>query len=259
MEPTVLKFGGAAVASPEKFSLIADLILQRSQKASQIIVVVSAMGNTTNELLALARKVHPYPPKREEDMLVSVGERISMALLAMALELKGGQAVSLTGSQAGIITTSDHSEAKIVDVKPHRVIRALNQGKIVIVAGFQGVSLEGDITTLGRGGSDTTAVALAAALKAQNVEFYKDVPGIFSADPKKDPQARLFPLLTYEEALTITRQGAKVLQSRCIDLAAKNQISLQILPFVNPTSTEGTWIKDQNRLSQKSLPIYEGT
>jgi aspartate kinase len=254
MKRLVLKFGGASVASPEKFSLIADLILNRLMEVDQIVVVVSAMGNTTDELLQLARKVHPSPPKREQDMLISVGERISMSLLAMALELKGKQAVSLTGSQAGLITTADHSEALIIQVKPARTLRALEQGKIVIVAGFQGVSHEGEITTLGRGGSDTTAVALAVALGAERVEFYKDVAGIFNADPKQNADAQLLPYLSYEEALAITRQGAKVLQSRCIDLAAKNHLPLHVLPFANPSSS-GTWIGHQRKEIRD--PVYE--
>lgn len=256
MQRLVLKFGGAAVASPEKFSTIAELIVARSIEAAQIIVVVSAMGDTTDELLALARTVHPSPPKREQDMLISVGERISMALLAMALDLKGKQAVSLTGSQAGIITTADHSEAKIVDVRPHRVVRALEQGKVAIVAGFQGVSQDGEITTLGRGGSDTTAVALAIALKAERVEFYKDVPGIFNDDPKKNRGAYLFHQLGYAEALKITQQGG-VLQSRCVDLAAKNELPLQVLPFVNPDANQGTWIGNKTRMLKDVPPIYE--
>ena len=254
MKRLVLKFGGASVASAEKFSLIAELILNRLKDVDQVVVVVSAMGNTTDELLALARKVHPSPPKREQDMLISVGERISMSLLAMALELKGKQAVSLTGSQAGLITTMDHSEARIIDVRPARVLRALSDGKIVIVAGFQGVSREGEITTLGRGGSDTTAVALAIAVKAEKVEFYKDVSGIFTADPKHAKDAQLISNLNYAEALAITKQGAKVLQSRCIDLAAKNHLPLHVLPFSNPESA-GTWIGSKTREEQH--PIYE--
>ncbi len=250
----MLKFGGAAVATPEKFSSIAELILNRLESTSKVVVVVSAMGNTTNDLLELAKRVHPSPPKREQDMLVSVGERISMSLLAMALELKGKQAVSLTGSQAGLITNTDHSEARIVNVKPVRVVKALNEGKIVIVAGFQGVSYEGEITTLGRGGSDTTAVALAIALGAERVEFYKDVPGIFCSDPKKNNEAMLYSHLDYGMALDITQKGAKVLQSRCIELAAKNELPLQVLPFADPKSA-GTWIGVKNRSERE--PIYE--
>lgn len=254
MKRLVLKFGGASVASPEKFSLIADLIIQRLSQVDQIVVVVSAMGNTTDELLKLARLVHPSPPKREQDMLISVGERISMSLLAMALDLKGKQAVSLTGSQAGLITTTDHLEALIINVRPTRALKALEQGKIVIVGGFQGVSHEGEITTLGRGGSDTTAVALAVALGADRVEFYKDVAGIFNADPKKNTDAQLLPHLSYDEALAITRQGAKVLQSRCIDLAAKNHLPLHVLPFANPQSA-GTLIG--HSVKERIDPVYE--
>ena len=255
MKTLVLKFGGAAVAKPERFSQIADLILERSNHYKKVVVVVSAMGNMTDELLTLAKEVHSSPPKREQDMLISVGERISMSLLAMALDLKGKVAVSLTGSQAGIITTSNHAEAKIIDVRPHRVVKALDEGKIVIVAGFQGVSKEGEITTLGRGGSDTTAVALAVALGAEKVEFYKDVPGIFAEDPKKNPAAEFYSTLDYTQALEITQKGAKVLQSRCIDLAAKNNLPLHVLPFSQPKEL-GTLIGKFPRLVSQSL-IYE--
>ncbi len=230
----VLKFGGAAVASSDRFGKIADLIVERSLEYERLVVVVSAMGNMTDELLELARKVHPMPPKREQDMLISVGERISMSLLAMALALKGKEAISLTGSQAGIITTGDHSEARIIEIRAHRLTKHLQLGKIVIVAGFQGVSGEGEITTLGRGGSDTSAVALAVALGAEGVEFYKDVPGMFAEDPKKNPTAEFFQKLDYDRALNITQRGAKVLQSRCIELAAKNGIVLHVRSFHQP-------------------------
>ena len=255
MKTIVLKFGGAAVAKPEKFAQIADLILERCHEYERVVVVVSAMGNMTDELLTLARQVHPSPPIREQDMLISVGERISMSLLAMALDLKGKYAVSLTGSQAGILTTSNHAEAKIVDVRPHRIVQSLQQGKIVIVAGFQGVSKEGEITTLGRGGSDTTAVALAIALSAEKVEFYKDVPGIFAEDPKRNPAAEFYPALDYTRALEIMQKGAKVLQSRCIDLAAKNHLPLHVLPFSEPKSA-GTLIGKLPRRISESC-IYE--
>lgn len=255
MKTVVLKFGGAAVAKSERFAQIADLIVDRCQHYEKVVVVVSAMGNMTDELLALAKEVHPSPPKREQDMLISVGERISMSLLAMALDMKGKYAVSLTGSQAGILTTSDHAEAKIVDVRPHRVIKYLEQRKIVIVAGFQGVSKEGEITTLGRGGSDTTAVALAIALGAEKVEFYKDVPGIFAEDPKKNPHAEFYPSLDYTQALKIMQKGAKVLQSRCVDLAAKNNLPLHVLPFSHPKDS-GTLIGKVPRLVSQNC-IYE--
>lgn len=230
----VMKFGGASVASPASFSKIAALIADKQKQDQKIVVVVSAMGNTTDQLLSLAHQVHPSPPSRELDMLLSVGERVSIALLAMALSLINVEAVSFTGSQSGIITCENHSNAKIIDVRPHRLFPVLEEGKVAIVAGFQGVSRKGEITTLGRGGSDTTAVALAIALRAPLVEFYKDVPGIYSADPKKDVAARLLPKLSYSEALDLAEKGAKVLHPRSISLAAKNQICLSVLSFQNP-------------------------
>ncbi len=236
-KPTlVMKFGGSSVSTPEKFAYISEIILKKATTYPHIVIVVSAMGKTTDELLDLAKKVHPNPPKREQDMLLTVGERISIALLAMALALKQKEAISFTGSQSGIITSNCHCNAFIVDVRPHRILKALAAGKIVIVAGFQGMSLEGEITTLGRGGSDTSAVALAAALGAGKVEFYKDVLGIFDADPKLDNQAKIFPTLSFEEALEIAQKGAKVLHPRAIALAQKNQIPLHVLPFEAPDS-----------------------
>jgi len=233
VETVILKFGGAAVAKTEQFSLIADIILNKSLTA-RVVVVVSAMGDSTDQLLSLARQVHPNPPLREQDMLVSAGERISVSLLAMALHLKNRDAISYTGSQSGIITSAKHTDARIVEVRPHRILKALGAGKIVIVAGFQGVSREGEITTLGRGGSDTSAVALGVGLEASKVEFYKDVAGVFSEDPKNNSAAVLFDSLSYEEALEITEGGSKVLHSRCIKLAAKNNLPLHVLSFYDP-------------------------
>lgn len=233
----VLKFGGASLSEPESFLKIADLIIERSFTGCKIAVVVSAMGNTTDQLFQLATKVHANPPRRELDMLVSAGERISIALLAMALAAKGVEAVSFTGSQSGIITTDCHSDAKIVDVRPHRLISVLNKGQIPIVAGFQGVSRKGEITTLGRGGSDTTAVALAIALRSSVVEFYKDVPGIFEADPKKNPMARHLSEISYSAAFELAKQGAKVLHSRAIALAEKNGVKLMVRSFAKPGET----------------------
>lgn len=229
-----MKFGGASVEKPKSFLTIADIILERAKQHKEVAVVVSAMGNTTDELLELARNVHPNPPRREQDMLISVGERISISLLAMALSLKGKEAVSFTGSQSGIITCENHSDAKILDVRPNRLLPLLGKGQIAIVAGFQGVSRKGEITTLGRGGSDTSAVALAVALGAPEVEFYKDVPGIFDADPKKQANAHLLPDLSYEKALELARGGAKVLHPRSIELAAKNGVRLSVLSFHDP-------------------------
>ena len=216
------------------------------------------MGDTTDQLLSLARDVHPNPPPREQDMLVSVGERISIALLAMALHLKGKEAISFTGSQSGIITSDKHSEAFILDVRPHRIIKALDLGKIVIVAGFQGVSAGGEITTLGRGGSDTTAVALGVALKACRVEFYKDVEGIYSEDPKKNPEAVLYPHLSFDQAIEIAEKGAKVLHPRCIRLASKNCLPLYVLSFYDPLLQHhcGTLIGSSNGAGVRSC-VYE--
>ena len=249
----VMKFGGASVANAKHFLKIADIILERSEKHPEMVVVVSAMGNTTDQLLALAKEVHPDPPRREVDMLISVGERISIALLAMALSLKGKEAVSFTGSQSGIITCDHHTEAQIIDVRPHRLLPVLSRGQIAIVAGFQGVSAKGEITTLGRGGSDTTAVALAVALGAFEVEFYKDVPGIFTADPKKNPTAEPLASLSYGEALQIAKQGAKVLHPRSIALAEKNGVRLSVLSFLHPQQM-GTSIGFGER---KKTKIYE--
>ncbi|WP_068468335.1 aspartate kinase [Candidatus Protochlamydia phocaeensis] len=252
-----MKFGGAAVATPDQFSHIADLIIARHKIYSRLVIVVSAMGQTTNQLIELAKQVHPTPPQREYDMLISTGERISMALLAMALCHKNKEAVSFTGSQSGIITCANHSHAKIIDVRPYRLASCLEQGKIVIVAGFQGVSMQKEITTLGRGGSDTSAVALAIALGASQVEFFKDVPGIFDKDPKFYSEAEKFPHLTYERALDIVNRGAKVLHARAIRLAAKNGLPLQVRSFM-PTkiSEEGTWIYDP-AIERQPTPLYE--
>ncbi len=249
-EIVVLKFGGAAVATPAHFTRVAQIIVRRSQTA-QVVVVVSAMGDSTDELLALAREVHPSPPLREQDMLVSVGERISIALLAMALHLQGKEAISLTGSQSGIITSATHSDALILEVRPRRILQALESHQIVIVAGFQGVSSYGEITTLGRGGSDTTAVALAIALHASKVEFYKDVAGIYSADPKTDATARFYPHLSFQEALSLLETGAQVLHPRCVQLAAKNHLPLHVLSFHAPT--HGTWVGPRERLAAPLL------
>jgi aspartate kinase len=227
----VMKFGGAAVASPEQFSRIADIIISRKDQFQRIVVVVSAMGDTTDQLIALAKKVNTDPPRREYDMLVTVGERISCSLLAMALAAKGCDAMSFTGSQSGIITCTRHTEAKIIDVRPTRILPLLEAGIVVIVAGFQGVSSKGEITTLGRGGSDTTAVALGVTLQASIVEFFKDVPGVFEEDPKKNPDAAFFEKISYSAALNVVSQGGKILHPRCIQLAYKNFLPLKVRSF----------------------------
>jgi len=247
MKTIVMKFGGAAVATPEHFARIADIIADRSQHFQRVTVVVSAMGDTTNQLIELAKKVNPDPPRREYDMLVTAGERISISLLAMALALKKQEAKSFTGSQSGIITCDRHTEARIIDVKPYRILPSLNQGKVVIVAGFQGVSSAGEITTLGRGGSDTSAVALGVALGASVIEFFKDVPGVFDSDPKKNQAATMFSHLTYEEALNIVKDGSKILHPRCIHLAQKNALPLHVCSFNDNGQKTGTLIQEKER------------
>jgi len=228
----IMKFGGAAVKTPESFSRLAALIIDRKKEYPRIVAVVSAMGGMTDHLISLALQVNPSPPRREYDMLVSVGERISISLLAMALAAEGAKAVSFTGSQSGVLTTDKHSEARIVSVRPNRLLPHLDAGKVVIVAGFQGVSLTKEITTLGRGGSDTSAVALGVALEADKVEFYKDVGGIFSKNPAYTPDASMFQTLTYEEALEVVRQtGGQVLHPRALLLAQKNNLPLHVRSF----------------------------
>jgi aspartate kinase len=253
----VMKFGGASVAAPEQFSKIADIILARQAIYKRLIVVVSAMAQTTDQLIALANQVHPSPPQREYDMLISAGERISMSLLAMALCRKHVEAVSFTGSQSGIITCSRHSNAQITQVRPQRLFDSLNQGKVVIVAGFQGVSMEKEITTLGRGGSDTTAVALGLALGACKVEFFKDVAGVFNIDPKINPLAMQYKCLTYAQALEIAMGGAKILHHRAIQLAAKNGLPLHVRSFIpSNQSNEGTLICDL-AVARQVVPRFE--
>ncbi|MEI6242026.1 MAG: aspartate kinase [Chlamydiota bacterium] len=259
MSTLIMKFGGKSLSTPKKFHRIASIIQQRATQFSRVIVVVSAMGSATDKLISLAKKVHESPPSRELDMLISVGERVSISLLAMALSKNKLEAISFTGSQSGIITCSNHADAKIVDVRPHRIIDQLKTGKIVIVAGFQGVSRTGEITTLGRGGSDTTAVALAAALKVPTVEFYKDVPGIFAEDPKKNAQAKIFSFMKYEEAYRLTLDGAKVLHPRSVRLAEKNGIQLHVLSFKGfrgKVTGRGTVI-GQDAVLTEGAPMYE--
>lgn len=252
METFVMKFGGAALETPEHFASIAETI---SEKKGRIVVVVSAMGNVTEELTSLAHQVAKKPSKREMDMLLSVGERISMSLLAMALKERKISAISLTGSQSGIITCNRHNEAFIQEVRPIRIERYLNEGKVVIVAGFQGVSHEKEITTLGRGGSDTSAVALAAALHAEKVEFYKDVEGVYSKDPKKHLDATLISELSFAEALTYPEF---VLHKRAILLASKNGLPLHVKSFKKELRDRfpGTWIRSDATVKGPNYENY---
>ncbi|MFZ5470729.1 MAG: aspartate kinase [Myxococcota bacterium] len=219
----VQKYGGSSVAGAEKLRLVARKVKARRDEGAQLVVVVSAMGDTTDELLALAKEVSPDPPRRELDMLLTCGERISMALLSMALQELGVPAISFTGSQSGIITNDAHAQARIVEVRPYRISDELAAGKVVIVAGYQGVSYKREVTTLGRGGSDTTAVALAAALGA-DCEIYSDVDGIFSADPRVVPDAKKLAALSYDEMQELASAGAKVLNATAVEFAKQKGI-----------------------------------
>ncbi|GII84838.1 aspartokinase [Sphaerisporangium siamense] len=241
MALVVQKYGGSSVADASRIKRVAQRIVATKKAGNDVVVIVSAMGDTTDELLDLAQQVSPLPPGRELDMLLTAGERISMALLAMAIANLGHEARSFTGSQAGVITDSTHGKARIIDVTPGRIREALDIGQIAIVAGFQGVSQDTkDITTLGRGGSDTTAVALAAALEADVCEIYTDVDGIFTADPRIVSAARQIPRIAYEEAMEMAACGAKILHLRCVEYARRFDLPIHVRSSFS--SREGTWV-----------------
>ena len=240
----VQKYGGSSVSDAERIQRVAERIVATRKEGHDVCVVVSAMGDTTDELLDLAQQVSPLPPGRELDMLLTAGERISMALLAMAIQNLGASARSFTGSQAGVITDSSHGKARIIDVTPGRITSALADGHIAIVAGFQGVSQDTkDITTLGRGGSDTTAVALAAALGADVCEIYSDVDGVYSADPRIVKDARHLPSVSYEEMLELAASGAKILHLRCVEYARRYGVPLVVRSSFS--SKPGTLIQEE--------------
>ncbi len=237
----VQKYGGSSVADAEGMKRVANRIVAAKRDGNQVVVVVSAMGDTTDELIELAKQITPIPSGRELDMLLTAGERISMALLAMAITNLGHEARSFTGSQAGVITTSAHGRARIIDVTPGRIQEALVEGAIAIVAGFQGISQDTkDVTTLGRGGSDTTAVALAVALDADVCEIYTDVDGVFSADPRVVPAARKLKTVTYDEMLELAASGAKVLHLRCVEYARRYDLPIHVRSSFS--TNEGTWV-----------------
>jgi len=244
----VQKYGGSSVADADGIKRVAQRIVASRRAGHSVVVVVSAMGDTTDELVDLANQVTPLPAGRELDMLLTAGERISMALLAMAIANLGLEGRSFTGSQAGVITDSAHGKARIIDVTPGRIRSALDEGAIPIVAGFQGVSQNGkDITTLGRGGSDTTAVALAAALSADVCEIFTDVDGVFTADPRIVPDARRIPRISYEEMLEMAASGAKILMLRCVEYARRYSIPIHVRSSF--TSREGTWVTGVARIA----------
>ncbi|MFF5405523.1 MULTISPECIES: aspartate kinase [Streptomyces] len=240
----VQKYGGSSVADAEGIKRVAKRIVEAKKNGNQVVVVVSAMGDTTDELIDLAAQVSPMPAGREFDMLLTAGERISMALLAMAIKNLGHEAQSFTGSQAGVITDSVHNKARIIDVTPGRIRTALDEGNIAIVAGFQGVSADKkDITTLGRGGSDTTAVALAAALDAEVCEIYTDVDGVFTADPRVVKKARKIDWISFEDMLELAASGSKVLLHRCVEYARRYNIPIHVRSSFS--GLQGTWVSSE--------------
>ncbi|GAB2801983.1 aspartate kinase [Actinoallomurus bryophytorum] len=257
MALVVQKYGGSSVADAESIKRVAQRIAATKRDGHDVAVVVSAMGDTTDELIDLANQVSPLPPARELDMLLTSGERISMALLAMAIANLGHEARSFTGSQAGVITDGSHGRARIIDVTPGRIRGALDEGLIAIVAGFQGVSQDTkDVTTLGRGGSDTTAVALAAALGADVCEIYTDVDGIFTADPRIVPVARRIPDISYEEMMEMAACGAKILHLRCVEYARRYGMPIHVRSsFSNKT---GTWVKESIEGNTMEQAIISG-
>lgn len=241
----VQKYGGSSVADAEGIKRVAKRIVDAKKNGHQVVVVVSAMGDTTDELIDLAEQVSPMPAGREFDMLLTAGERISMALLAMAIKNLGHEAQSFTGSQAGVITDSVHNKARIIDVTPGRIRTALDEGNIAIVAGFQGVSADSkDITTLGRGGSDTTAVALAAALDAEVCEIYTDVDGVFTADPRVVKKAKKIDWINSEDMLELAASGSKVLLHRCVEYARRYNIPIHVRSSFS--GLPGTWVSNEN-------------
>ncbi|GGS74336.1 aspartokinase [Planobispora rosea] len=259
MALVVQKYGGSSVADATSIKRVAQRIVATKKAGNDVVVVVSAMGDTTDELLDLAQQVSPLPPGRELDMLLTAGERISMALLAMAIANLGHEARSFTGSQAGVITDSTHGKARIIDVTPGRIREALDEGQIAIVAGFQGVSQNTkDITTLGRGGSDTTAVALAAALEADVCEIYTDVDGVFTADPRIVPAARKIPRISYEEMMEMAACGAKILHLRCVEYARRFNLPIHVRSSFS--TKEGTWVvaDPDSEGTEMEQPIISG-
>jgi aspartate kinase len=238
----VQKYGGSSVATVERIQAVADRVVRAREQGHDVVVVVSAMGDTTDELLAMASQITDLPDPRELDMLLTAGERIAMSLLGIAINARGCRAASYTGSQAGIITDTQHGAAKIVEIRPKRVLEALEAGSVVVLAGFQGLSSAYEITTLGRGGSDLTAVAMAAAIGADVCEIYTDVPGVFTADPRIVPTARKVDRLSYDEMLELAAAGARVLQARSVEFARRHGVRLHVRSSFD--DQPGTWVEE---------------
>jgi aspartate kinase len=253
-ELIVQKYGGTSVANLERIKNVAQRVVSYAKKGKKIVVVVSAMGDTTDELIDLARKINPYPAEREMDMLISTGEQISSALLAMAIHQEGFEAISFTGHQVGIITDTFHTKAKILKIETKRIKKELESGKIVIVAGFQGISTDKEITTLGRGGSDLSAVALAVALKAKVCEIYTDVEGIYTADPRIVKEAKKIDYVTFDEMLELASRGAQVMQTRAVEVAKKFNLPLHVRSSFN--RKEGTIIMEKTSYIEE--PVVRG-
>ena len=247
----VQKYGGTSVADIQRIRRVAERVIRARDEGTEVVVVVSAMGHTTDELLAMAHELTPIPNARELDLLLTAGERIAMSLLAIALNDAGYPAVSYTGSQAGIITDTRHGKARIIDIRPGRIREALDRGAVVIVAGFQGVSTAYDVTTLGRGGSDTTAVALAASLGADVCEIYTDVAGVYTADPRIVPGARRLHAVSYEEMLEMAATGARVLQLRSVEYARAGGIMLHVRSSFE--DEHGTWIREEDERMEQAI------
>ncbi|TVY04441.1 aspartate kinase [Cohnella terricola] len=248
MSLIVMKFGGSSVGTTERMSRVAQRIIDKKLQGDRVVVVVSAMGDTTDDLIEKANEINDNPPAREMDMLLSTGEQISVALLSMAIHKLGHEAKSYTGWQAGIVTEAVHAKARISDISPERLFASLDEGNIVIVAGFQGMTESGEITTLGRGGSDTTAVALAAAIKADVCEIYTDVDGIYSTDPRVVKCARKLKEISYDEMLELANLGAAVLHPRAVEYAKHNNVNLVVRSSF--TNNEGTLVKEEAQMEQ---------
>jgi aspartate kinase len=251
MSLIVQKYGGTSVGDAERIRAVAEHVAQTRRDGHEVVVVVSAMGKTTDDLIVLAEQISPNNPAREMDMLLTAGERISMALVSMALSAVGVESASFTGSQAGIITDTSHRRAKILEMRPDRIREALDDGLVPVVAGFQGVSTERDITTLGRGGTDVTAVALAAALKADVCEIFTDVTGVFSADPRVVPKARKLDTVSFDEMLEIAATGGRVLMLRSVEFARRHNVPIHVRSSF--TWEPGTWIVEEDPTMEEAI------
>ncbi len=251
MALVVQKYGGTSVGSPERLMAVARRLIAAEERGDRVVAVVSAMGDVTNELLDKARSISPDPPEREMDMLLATGEQVTIALLAMAIDKLGHRAISLTGAQAGIVSDASHTRARIQEVRTGRVMQALDEGHIVIIAGFQGLTEEGEITTLGRGGSDTTAAAVAAGLRADVCEIYTDVDGVYTADPRVEPNARKIDVISYDEMLEMAATGARVLQLRCVEFARNHGVVIHVRSSFN--DSEGTIVKEADGSMEQAI------